>query len=150
LLLVRRTVSAGAETIPKGRRGRLVPLADPALDALARLGARAEFVGPDDYVLCNRWGRRLDGSALRHRYRKACEAAGLRPVKLPGLRHAAGSIVARTTDAVFVRDYLGHTKLSTTDRYLGAKFRPEDFERLNRAYTSARIEPEQVAPGSTK
>jgi integrase len=57
-------------------------------------------------------------------------------VKLHGLRHAAGSIVARTTDAVFVRDYLGHSKLRTTDRYVGAKHRPEDFERLNRAFAS--------------
>lgn len=33
---------------------------------------------------------------------------------------------------MFVRDYLGHSKLSTTDRYVSAKHRPEDFERLNR------------------
>ena len=146
LILVRRTVSAGEETVPKGRRHRLVPLADPAMEALARLGARDEFVAPDDYVLCNRWGRRLDGSALRRRYKAACEIAGLRPVKLHGLRHAAGSIVARTTDAVFVRDYLGHSKLSTTDRYVGAKFRPEDFERLNRAYAASPVEPIEAAP----
>jgi hypothetical protein len=37
---------------------------------------------------------------------------------------------------VFVRDYLGHSKLSTTDRYVSAKHRPEDFERLNRAFRS--------------
>jgi hypothetical protein len=37
---------------------------------------------------------------------------------------------------VFVRDYLGHSKLSTTDRYVGAKHRPEDFDRLNRAFRS--------------
>jgi integrase len=80
------------------------------------------------------WGRRLDPSALRRRYYLACEVAGLRRVKLHGLRHAAGSILARTADPVFVRDYLGHSKLSTTDRYAGAKHRPEDFERLNRAF----------------
>jgi integrase len=150
LLLVRRTVSAGEETIPKGRRERLVPLADPAMKALARLGARDEFVEPDDYVVCNRWGRRLDASALRRRYRKACEAAGLRPVKLHGLRHAAGSIVARTTDAVFVRDYLGHSKLSTTDRYVGAKYRPDDFERLNRAFASRPVERAEVTADPTE
>ncbi len=41
-------------------------------------------------------------------------------------RHAAGSILARVADPVFVRDYLGHSKLSTTDRYVSAKHRPED------------------------
>lgn len=38
---------------------------------------------------------------------------------------------------MFVRDYLGHSKLSTTDRYVSAKHRPEDFERLNRAFAVA-------------
>lgn len=137
-LLVRRTVSAGVETEPKGRRNRFVPLPDPALSALARLGSRADFTSADDYVICNRHGGRIDDSALRRRYHEACEAAGLRRVKLHGLRHAAGSILARTADPVFVRDYLGHAKLSTTDRYVGAKHRPEDFERLNRAFESAR------------
>jgi integrase len=133
-LLVRRNLSAGVETEPKGRRHRYVPLPDPALATLARLGTRDDFIGEDEYVVCNRWGRRLDASALRRRYHRACEVAGLRRVKLHGLRHAAGSILARTADAVFVRDFLGHSKLSTTDRYVGAKHRPEDYERLNRAF----------------
>jgi integrase len=133
-LLVRRNVSAGLEAEPKGRRHRVVPLSDPALGALARLGTREDFTGSDDYVICNRLGRRLDDSALRRRYHLACKQAGLRRVKLHGLRHAAGSILARTADPVFVRDYLGHSKLSTTDRYVSAKHRPEDYERLNLAF----------------
>ncbi len=137
LLLVRRGLSAGEETLPKGRRHRFVPLSAPAATALARLAGRAEFVGPDDYVLANRLGRRLDGSALRRRYKRGCVAAGLRPVRLHGLRHAAGSLVARTSDAVFVRDFLGHAKLATTDRYLSAKLRPEELKRLDDAFKPA-------------
>ena len=137
VLLVSRGVSAGVETEPKGRRHRYVPLPQAAAAALARLATRDSFIGGDDYVLCNRWGRRLDDSALRRRYRRACEVAGLRRVKLHGLRHAAGSIVARTSDPVFVRDYLGHSRLSTTDRYVSAKHRPEDYERLDRAFSRA-------------
>jgi integrase len=83
----------------------------------------------------------------------ACEQAGLRRVKLHGLRHAAGSILARAADPVFVRDYLGHSKLSTTDRYVGAKHRPEDFERLNRAFRApvtehagSQVEPVDATP----
>lgn len=41
---------------------------------------------------------------------------------------------------MFVRDYLGHSKLSTTDRYVGAKHRPEDFDRLNKAFAPAPAE----------
>lgn len=121
-----------AATIPRFAVTLVMPLSTPAVSALACLASRTELVGPDDYVLCNRLGRRLDASALRRRYTRGCKAAGLRPVRLHGLRHAAGSLLARTTDAVFVRDFLGHAKLSTTDRYLSAKLRPEEFERLDR------------------
>jgi len=102
--------------------------------ALARLLNRDEFASLEDYVIVNRLGRRLDASAVRRRYKNACTQAGLRPVRLHGLRHAAGSLVARTNDLVFVRDFLGHSKLATTDRYVSAKLRPEEFERLDRAF----------------
>jgi integrase len=141
LLLIRRGLSAGQETLPKGRRHRFVPLPTPAVHTLARLAARDEFTGPDDYVLCSRLGRRLDPSALRRRYKRGCEAAGLRSVRLHGLRHAAGSLIARTSDPVFVRDFLGHAKLATTDRYLSAKLRPEELKRLDDAFAPAAGEP---------
>lgn len=136
LLLIHRGLSAGQETLPKGRRHRFVPLPIRAAQALARLANRNDFTGPDDYVLANRLGRRLDPSALRRRYKRGCEAAGLRPVRLHGLRHAAGSLIARTADPVFVRDFLGHAKLATTDRYLSAKLRPEELQRLDDAFTT--------------
>jgi integrase len=133
-VLVRRGLSADVEGTPKGRRFRVVPLARPAVDALRRLADRGEFLGADDYVFANVWGRRLDGSAVRRRYKAACVAAGLRPLKLHALRHSAGSIVARHADPVFVRDMLGHAKLTTTDRYVSAKFRPEEYARLDAAF----------------
>jgi integrase len=141
LLLVRRGLSAGQETLPKGRRHRFVPVSAPAVAALARLAARDEFTGPDDYVLANRLGRRLDPTALRQRYKRGCAAASLRPVRLDGLRHAAGSLIARTSDPVFVRDFLGHAKLTTTDRYLSAKLRPEELKRLDDAFAPTSVEP---------
>ena len=144
LLLVRRGLSAGQETLPKGRRHRFVPLPTPAVATLARLADRDEFTNPDDYVLCNRLGRRLDASALRRRYKRGCEAAELRPVRLHGLRHAAGSLIARTADPVFVRDFLGHAKLATTDRYLSAKRRPEELQRLDRAFAPTHLEPDHA------
>jgi len=120
-----------------------VPLAQPAVEALARLSARRDFTAAGDYVFVNVVGRRLDASALRRRYKRACAAAALRHVTLDGLRHAAGSIVARTTDPVFVRDMLGHAKLTTTDRYLGAKLRPEELARLDSAFIRGSAEPSE-------
>jgi len=131
---VERAISAGVEKEPKGRRGRQVPIPRPAAEALARLGQRDEFTDPEDYVFCNRLGDPLDGSALRRRYKRAAEAAGLRPVKLHGLRHAAGSVLARTLPLVTVRDLLGHAELRTTNRYLHSKIDPAAIIAVNAAF----------------
>jgi hypothetical protein len=52
----------------------------------------------------------------------------------------AGSLIARPSDPVFVRDFLGHAKLATTDRYLSAKLRPEQLKRLDEASAPATVE----------
>jgi integrase len=133
-LIVQRAVSASVEGPTKAWQVRYVPLADPPHDALQRLRAREDFTMRDDYVFCARLGGRLDDSALRKRYHAARKAAALRHVKLHGLRHGAGSLVARQSDAVFVQHFLGHSKMSTTERYMHAKSRKEDVDRLNRAF----------------
>ncbi len=67
-LTVRRTVSGERElSSTKTRRLREVPIADQAEAAFSRLLRRGDFTGPDDYVFVNRYGRRLDPSALRRR-----------------------------------------------------------------------------------
>jgi hypothetical protein len=114
----------------KSWQARFVPLADNPASALARLAARGDYTSRDDYVFCSRLGRRLDGSAPRRRYKAARNAAGLRPLRFHALRHAAGSLVAREADAHFVQAFLGHSRLSTTERYLHAKARPEDVATL--------------------
>ena len=51
------------------------------------------------------------------------------------------ALIARTADPVFVRDFLGHAKLATTDRYLSAKLRPEELERLDAAFAATGLAP---------
>jgi integrase len=130
-----------AQTTRTPFRRTAAPLAARPRSGRQRATRRAGRAPPTTHHLCNRWGRRLDPSALRRRYKSGCAAAGLRPVRLHGLRHAAGSLIARTADPVFVRDFLGHAKLATTDRYLSAKLRPEELERLDAAFAVARLEP---------
>ena len=133
-VIVHRAVSAGVEGPTKSWQARFVPLADGAAGAFARLATRGAYTSRDDYVFCSRLGRRLDGSALRRRYNAARKAAGLRPLRFHALRHAAGSLAAREAGAHFVQAFLGHSRLSTTERYLHAKARPQDVELLNRAF----------------
>ena len=120
-LIVRRALSGEIETTTKAHRVRHVGLASPATQALARLAAREAFTGRDDYVFRKRLGRRLDPSAIRRRFKRATAASSLRPLKLHGLRHGAGSLLAREADAVAVQAFLGHSKLTTTERYMHAR-----------------------------
>lgn len=139
-ILVSRNVSAGEEVSPKGGRSRWVPLPARAVEVLRRQAEREHFTSPDDYVFAGRLGGRLDDSALRRRYHGARDAIGLRKIKLHGLRHAAGSLVARNAQAVELRDFMGHRKLTTTDRYVSAKFSAEFMGRLDAAFEARSAE----------
>ena len=93
-VIVRRAVSAEVElNSTKSRRAREVPLPDQAAAALDRLSRRVDFTSPDDYVFVNRLGRRIDGSALRRRFERARDAAGLEPLRFHDLRHTYGSLL---------------------------------------------------------
>jgi integrase len=134
-IVVRRALSAAVELkSTKSRRARGVPLPDQAATALDRLSRRGEFTGPDDYVFANRFGRRLDPSALRRRFERARDAAGLEPLRFHDLRHTYGSLlVAGGIDLPSVKAAMGHSHLSTTERYLHARPAGELAERFTRA-----------------
>lgn len=143
-LVVHRAFSARVEGPTKTWQARFVPIADPAASAFEALTARDNFVCPDDFVFCSRLGRPLDAGALRRRFKRTAAAVGLRVLKFHALRHGAGSLIARQADPRWVQGFLGHSKLSTTERYLHAKARPEDVALLNRAFANGAVE--QPAP----
>jgi len=136
-LVVHRAFSAGIEGPTKSWQARFIPISDSAADAFEDLRERDEFIEPDDYVFCSRIGRPLDAAVIRRRFKRTAEAAGLRVLRFHALRHGAGSLVARQADPRWVQGFLGHSKLSTTERYLHTKARPEDVERLNRAFATS-------------
>lgn len=112
-------------------------MADQAAAALNRLSRREDFVEPDELVFCNSLGRGLDGSALRRRFKRARDAAGLRPLRWHDLRHTFGSLlVAGGVDLVSVKDAMGHSQLSTTSRYLHARPAAERAAAFTAAFGS--------------
>ena len=135
-LTVRRAISAGVEAnSTKSRRAREVPLPDQAAGALDRLSRRSEFVGPDEYVFANRLGRRLDPTALRRRFERARDAVGLPPLRFHDLRHTYGSLlVAGGVDLQSVKAAMGHSRITTTERYLHARPATEQAARFTRAF----------------
>ena len=134
-IIVRRVLSGETELrSTKSRRAREVPLADQAAAALERLRRRGEFTGADDYVFANRFGRRLDPSALRRRFDRGRDAAGLEPLRFHDLRHTYGSLlVAGGIDLPSVKAAMGHSRITTTERYLHARPAGELADRFTRA-----------------
>jgi len=134
-VVVSRTLSADVEAnSTKSGRFREVPLPDQAAAALDRLSRRDDFTGADEYVFCNRFGRRLDPSALRRRYDRARDAAGLPPLRFHDLRHTYGSLlVAGGVDLISVKSAMGHSQIATTERYLHARPATELADRFTKA-----------------
>ncbi len=134
-IIVRRALSGEAEVqSTKSRRARQVPLPEQAAVALDRLSQRGEFTGPDKYVFAGRLGRRLDPSALRRRFERARDAAGLDPLRFHDLRHTYGSLlVAGGVDLPSVKAAMGHSHITTTQRYLHARPAGELADRFTRA-----------------
>jgi integrase len=137
-LTVARAMSAGVESSTKSGRVRRVPLADQTAAALKRMSQREHFTSPDDLVFCNVFGRPLDDSALRRRYRRAQAAAGVRPLRFHDLRHTFGSLLAmRGVDVVTIQKAMGHSALATTSRYLHARPASEQAQTFTAAFADA-------------
>ena len=144
-LVVEASWSAGALTSPKSRKFRSVPLADQPAAALARLAERERFTGRDDLVFCGALGEYLDPSALRRRYRRAQQAAGLRELRFHDLRHSFGSLVIREFDLASVKSFMGHAKITTTERYLHTRPRHDDAARMTKVFGGEQADAEAAA-----
>ena len=137
-LTISRAMSAGVESGTKSGRLRRVPLPDQAAAALDRLSRRDDFIGSGELVFVNELGRGLDGSALRRRFKRARDAAGLRPLRFHDLRHTYGSLLAAAgVDLVTIQAAMGHSQLATTSRYLHAKPASEEAAVFTRAFEPA-------------
>jgi integrase len=135
-LVVRRAISAAIEApSTKSRRAREVPIPAQADGVLRRLASREDFTSSSDFVFVNRLGRRLDGSAVRRRFERARDAAGLRKLRFHDLRHSYGSLlVAGGVDLASVKAAMGHSRITTTERYLHARSASELADRFTQAF----------------
>jgi integrase len=150
-IIVRRSLSGDTELqSTKSRRVREVPLPDQAATALDRLSRRDEFTAPDDYVFANRLGWRLDPSALRRRFERARYASGLEPLRFHDLRHTYGSLlVAGGIDLASVKAAMGHSRITTTERYLHARPASQLAERFTQAL-GATVSAPELSRGVTR
>lgn len=96
----------------KANKRRALPLNDGALNAL-----RSRALGNEsEWVFAGRKGQRV--KALDWLFRKAVKSAGLEDFRIHDLRHTFASwLVSEGVELVKVRDLLGHSSISMTERY---------------------------------
>ena len=124
-------MSGGEDSSTKSGKWRAVPLPREAFVVLDQLSRREWFTSPEDYVFCGPAGGPLDDSALRRRYNSARDAAGLPPLPFHHLRHTFATLAIRGLDPATVQSLLGHSKITTTERYLHARPLTELAERMD-------------------
>jgi integrase len=111
------------------------------------MSRRDHFTALDDLVFCNVFGRPLDGSALRRRYKRAQAAAAARPLRFHDLRHTFGSLLAaRGVDVVTIQKAMGHSALSTTSRYLHARPASEQAQAFTSAFMPSGQDRNEAVP----
>ena len=106
----------------KGSKERLVPIGEPAVDAIVRWvhDGRARLEGADTTpaLFPNSRGGRLSDRAVRSLVDRAARRAGLPPVSPHTLRHTfATHLLEGGADVRSVQELLGHVSLSTTQVY---------------------------------
>lgn len=105
----------------KGGKERLVPLSDASVTALEQwLQCRRELALPDEKALfVGASGKRLNRRVAARAIAALCAAAGLPEVVSPHtLRHSfATHLLESGADLRSVQELLGHSRLTTTQRY---------------------------------
>lgn len=129
---VRRSYTLETEDVPKSGRPRAVPLVDQVAHALERLSRRDVFTGPDDLVFGSPTGAHLEDSALRRRYYKALQAAGIDHLRFHDLRHTFGTLAVQEFPLSDVKAYMGHADIATTMIYVHHVPQHDAAKRLTR------------------
>lgn len=139
----------------KGRKERLVPLWRETADALHRL--RGMTAIQHRHVFTNRLGQPLTCDGVAYILAKHTSAAAQERPRLAReritphvLRHScAVALLQSGTDVTVIRDYLGHSSVATTGRYIAMNLKMKR-DALETFWKHAGIEPVHTKPWKPK
>lgn len=140
----------------KGKKERLLPPWPETANALHRLRGMSRGAG-GQCVFVNRHDQPLTRDGIAYVLTKHTTAAGkdnpalLRKHITPHvLRHScAVALLQSGTDVTVIRDYLGHTSVSTTDRYITTNLQMKR-DAMQAFWKKAGIEPANTKPWKPK
>ena len=109
----------------KGSKERLVPIGQPALEAVQiykeKIRSRLPVIdGHQDFVFLNKFGRKISRISVFTMVKKACLTAGIEKNISPHtFRHSfATHLIEGGADLRAVQEMLGHESITTTEIYL--------------------------------
>ena len=115
---------------------RSVPMADRLAGGLDRWRA-GRCTGPTTTSLFAhpQSGRPLDRSKVSKRFKEACRAAGVRPVRFHDVRHRFGTRLAATGQPIrAIQEFLGHADVKTTQIYMHDAPSERELAMVNEAF----------------
>jgi len=105
----------------KGGKSRIVPVTVDVLRILENYVASARTIAADDYLFTNARNEKLTRSGVEFILSKYAKSAGVRDVSPHVLRHSkAMHLVQAGVNIVYIRDFLGHSSVQTTEIYAKA------------------------------
>jgi integrase len=123
---------------PKSGAGRTVPMALEVATALAQHSQTGTVSADSDLVFTGKTGGHVDGNALRLRFYAALDRAKLKRIRIHDLRHTFGTLCAASGIAqTTIREWMGHSNLSTTEIYTAFCPQKADAMKISQAFADA-------------
>ena len=115
---------------------RSVPMADRIARELDRWSRRSSYSADEDLVFAHpETGNPLDRSKVTKRFKAACRAAGVRPVRFHDLRHTFGTRMAASGQPIrSIQEFLGHADVKTTQIYMHYAPSEREVAMVNEAF----------------
>ena len=129
----------------KSGRRRSVPLNGSARESiLSRADFRTQHCPASPWVFCDRQGRRVQ--SIKRSWATACRRAGIQDFRIHDLRHTCAAwLVSAGVPLTEVRDLLGHSTITMTERY--AHLAPENVRAAVELLEKGKKSPEPPKKG---
>ena len=135
---IKRSYRRGRFTRPKNNQTRKTDMSDRLIEALRgylavqKREALKQGIGELSELVLHRQGQAIEQNYIRRQYKRILKKAGLRYVKLHGLRHAfCAHLLSEGVSPYYVSQQAGHSSINITCDIYGSWIRSEENRHVN-------------------